>query len=57
MKDTLASCAQDKGDALKLVPQHPPGGLGSSLVTLPPSGSKLTAQELNEVGVLVFEAW
>nr|CAB3267375.1 gamma-tubulin complex component 2 [Phallusia mammillata] len=49
IKDTLVSCADDKGDAAKLIPHHPPGGLGSSLVTLPPSGSKLTAQELIEL--------
>ena len=46
---TLTNCAVVRGDALKLIPQHPPSGLGSSLVNLPPSGTKLSQQQLHEL--------
>uniref|UniRef100_H2ZE07 Gamma-tubulin complex component n=1 Tax=Ciona savignyi TaxID=51511 RepID=H2ZE07_CIOSA len=46
---TITKCASVRGDADKLIPQFPPSGLGSSLMTLPASGTKLTPQELIEL--------
>ena len=45
----LSNCASARGNAAKLIPQHPPSGLGSSLINLPPSGTKLSQQQLLEL--------
>lgn len=50
-KDALVKCGKDRGEAQKIIPKIAPGGLGSSLVTLPASGTKLTAQEIIEVSL------
>lgn len=44
---TLKKCADEKGDAARLVPKYLPGG--SSVVALPGSGTKLSQKELKEV--------
>jgi len=49
LHSTLTKCASARGNAAKLIPQHPPSGLGSSLVNLPPSGTKLSQQQLIEL--------
>ena len=49
LHSTLANCAFGLGNAAKLIPQHPPSGLGSSRVNLPPSGTKLSQQQLIEL--------
>uniref|UniRef100_F6S1D4 Gamma-tubulin complex component n=1 Tax=Ciona intestinalis TaxID=7719 RepID=F6S1D4_CIOIN len=46
---TITKCASSRGDADKFIPQYPPAGLGSSLMTLPASGTTLTPQELVEL--------
>ncbi|CAK8698045.1 gamma-tubulin complex component 2-like [Clavelina lepadiformis] len=46
LHELLTKVARKRGDAIKMIPQLPPSGMGSSLVSLPPSGSKLSPEEL-----------
>ena len=48
LKSVLIKCADDRKDAVKYIPQAPPVP-GNSLVSVPASGSKLSAEELKEV--------
>ena len=47
--NTLSTCSDALGKVKDLIPQHAPASLGTSTVTLPPSGTKLSAAEIAEV--------
>nr|XP_039253451.1 gamma-tubulin complex component 2-like [Styela clava] len=46
---TLTKNAEERGEAAKMIPISPSSILGTSNITLPPSGSKLTPKEISEL--------